>query len=125
MDYHADRITCLAPARRWSPRSTRSFKIGYSVHGQVIRHAAFVRDLSVERLSVEAYRVTDGHRIVSFWGPTPDTTSLVARLISNAKDITKEILRGAGLSVPTGAFSRNIRRRWLGRLQLRSDFRWS
>lgn len=102
MNIHNQRETHLAPARRWSPRSTRSFKIGYSVNAQVIRHAAFVRNLNVERLSVEGYRVSDGRRIVSFCGPTPDTTSLVARLFSNSKDITKEMLRGAGLSVPDG-----------------------
>ena len=102
MNIHSERETHLAPARKWSPRSMRSFKIGYSVNAQVIRHAAFVRNLNVERLSVEGYRISDGRRIVSFCGPTPDTTSLVARLFSNAKDITKEMLRGAGLSVPDG-----------------------
>jgi D-alanine-D-alanine ligase-like ATP-grasp enzyme/acylphosphatase len=106
MDSHGNLETCLAPARRWSPRSTRSFEIGYSVHAQVIRHAAFVRNLSVERISLTAYRISDSHHIVSFWGPTPDTTSLVACLISNAKNITKEVLRGAGLSVPDGALFR-------------------
>src|SRR3954463_11063609 len=100
MDTHGGPETCLAPSQEWTPRSTRSFKIGYSVNAQVIRHAAFVRNLNVERLSVEGYRVSDGHRIVSFCGPTPETTSLVARLFSNSKDITKEMLRGAGLSVP-------------------------
>ena len=55
-----------------------------------------------ERLSVEGYRISDGRRIVSFCGPTPDTTSPVARLFSNAWTMTKEMLRGAGLSVPDG-----------------------
>ena len=94
--------TCLAPAPRWSPRSISPFNIGYSVHAQVIKHAAFVRNLHVERISVQAYRVSDSHRVVSFWGPTPDTTSLVARRVSNSKNVTKEVLQGAGLNVPNG-----------------------
>jgi D-alanine-D-alanine ligase-like ATP-grasp enzyme/acylphosphatase len=103
MDTHGGPETCLAPSQEWTPRSTRSFKVGYSVNAQVIRHAAFVRNLSVERLSGECYRVSDGQRVVSFWGATPDTTSLVARLLSNAKNVTKELLMSAGLSVPQGA----------------------
>jgi cyanophycin synthetase len=93
----------LAPAPKWSPRSIRSFNRGYSVHEQVIKQAAFVRNLHVESISAHAYLISDGHRTVSFWGHIPDTTSLVARLISNSKNITKEVLRGAGLSVPDGS----------------------
>ncbi|MXQ14253.1 acylphosphatase [Microvirga makkahensis] len=93
----------LAPAPEWSPQSTRSFTRGNSVHDEVIRYAAFVRNLNVESISARAYRISDGSRAVSFWGHIPDTTSLVARLISNSKDITKGILRGAGLSVPDGS----------------------
>jgi D-alanine-D-alanine ligase-like ATP-grasp enzyme/acylphosphatase len=93
----------LAPAPKWSPRSIRFFNRGYSVHEQVIKQAAFVRNLHVKSISAHAYLISDGHCTVSFWGHIPNTTSLVARLISNSKNITKEVLRGAGLSVPDGS----------------------
>ncbi|WP_274631320.1 acylphosphatase [Arvimicrobium flavum] len=69
----------------------------------MIKHAAFVRNLHVERISVKAYRVSDSHRVVSFWGPIPDTTSLVARRVANSKNVTKQVLQGAGLNVPNGS----------------------
>lgn len=100
-DFQEIRETCLAPAPRWSARSARPFKTG-SVNARVIKHAAFVRNLRVERISAQAYRVFDGCRVASFWGAIPDTTSLVARRVSTSKNVTKDVLQRAGLNVPNG-----------------------
>ncbi len=97
------RETHLAPSPEWSPQSIRSFRHGYSVHMEMIKHAAFIRNLDVENISSRVYRISDGRRTVSFWGHTPETTSLVSSVISSSKDITKTLLRDAGLNVPEGS----------------------
>jgi D-alanine-D-alanine ligase-like ATP-grasp enzyme/acylphosphatase len=70
---------------------------------EMIKHAAFIRNLDVETISSRVYRISDGRRTVSFWGHTPDTTSLVSSVISSSKDITKKVLQNAGVNVPEGS----------------------
>jgi cyanophycin synthetase len=68
----------------------------------VVQYAAFKRNLLVTQVSSYFFSASDGSRTVSFWGHTPETTSLVARRVSNSKHLTKMVLQSAGLNVPEG-----------------------
>lgn len=84
------------PAVRWGAFSPKS------VHRDVMLSAAAARGVAVERFDNQVFRLSHLGRSVLFHGHMPDTTSFVARTISNSKHQTKFFLKEAGISFPEG-----------------------
>jgi D-alanine-D-alanine ligase-like ATP-grasp enzyme/acylphosphatase len=96
------------PAPEWTFHAWNAFSRSYWVHRQLVKQAAFVRNLEVEVIAPDFYLVSDGNRKVAFWKHTPQTTTFVARQITLSKVVTKTVLERAGIRVPPGrVFSRN------------------
>lgn len=97
-------------APEWTFPDWGVFTRSYSVHRQVVRQAAFVRNLKVDLVSAAFSVISDEVRAIGFWEHTPETTTLVARRVSNSKPLTKAVLSRTGLQVPGGRdFGRDLR----------------
>lgn len=84
------------PAVRWGAFSPKS------VHRDVVLAAAAARDVAVARFDNQVFRLSHYGRSVLFHGHMPDTTTFVARNITNSKHQTKIFLNEAGVACPEG-----------------------
>jgi len=78
-----------------------------AAHRKVLLHAAKESGLQVKKLSRSLYAITDGFRAHVFVEHALDTTTHVARLITESKQLTRLCLQDAGVNAPEGRlFSR-------------------
>lgn len=84
------------------------FKGGYALNLQLLRHSCWARNLAVEKIESELWSISDG-KITQFMSLSmPESTSWVARSITNNKEATKRLLRISGINTPKGKrFAKN------------------
>jgi UDP-N-acetylmuramoyl-L-alanyl-D-glutamate--2,6-diaminopimelate ligase len=81
-----------------------------SVHRKVLLHAAEERNLHIKKLSPGLYTLSDGFKAHVFVEHALDTTTHVARLITDSKQLTRLCLKDAGICTPEGrSFPRDDR----------------
>lgn len=101
-------------ARTWAPiGGFATFDHGTDGQRQVVRYAAAERDIVIDDVAPpKLFWLRHGERRVLFYNYLPDTTTFVAREISNSKQLTKRMLSVAGVPNPEGeSFSRGDRAR--------------
>jgi D-alanine-D-alanine ligase-like ATP-grasp enzyme len=93
----------LADVRSETSSFRHSGSTKRSLDAALLSRAGTDYGLEVVSLSQDAQMMTDGHRLVGFHQNMPSTLTLLDRLITNDKDLTKRVLRGEGLPVARGA----------------------
>lgn len=79
-----------------------SFLRSYAVQMQIIKQAAYRRNLAVEEYSPATFVIKGRQQHVAFHQGMSDRTTAVSRMASNLKDWTKQLLREAGVNTPDG-----------------------
>lgn len=87
----------------WDPLGgPEIFGFAQRAQREIVQYAAAQRDIAVEPLDTALYWLRrDGKRVL-FYHHMPDSTTLVAREISNSKHLTKTMLGIAGVRTPPG-----------------------
>ena len=92
----------LAPAERFDSRPWHEYTQGFAVHRELIRDAGLSQGLEFERLSRRTYLLRNSKLEIRFLRRMSERTSVVAREITNDKELTRLHLQRAQVRCPKG-----------------------